>query len=116
MAVPAPREVFLANMPGRAVVLAEGPRGSVLRPFGMAAWYGRARGIICGPLGEWIFNSQINSGTSRSGGSNIYELLTQRPIYRLNSDAWFTKFAHQDRWRSKKRAARERYEASVSIH
>ena len=25
------------------------------------------------------------------GASNIYELLTQRPIYRLNSDAWLTK-------------------------
>ena len=50
------------------------------------------------------------------GAPNIYELLTQRPIYRLNRDAWFTKLAHQERWKSRKRIGQQRYEASVSVH
>jgi putative hemolysin len=43
MAVPTPREVFLANMLGRAVVLAEGASGVSLETL----WYGR----LVWPLG-----------------------------------------------------------------
>ncbi len=93
MAGPSPREVFLANMLGRAVVLAEGPRGSVLRPFGMAAWHGNAPKIICRPPGERIFNSQINSGASGSGVSQYLRIIN--PASYLSVE--FGRLVHQVR-------------------
>ncbi len=76
MAGPTPREVFLANMLGRAVVRATGPRGSVLRPFGMAA----RGGSSADRLGERIVDSQVSSGASGSGVSQYLRFVIQRPI------------------------------------
>ncbi len=70
MAVPPPREVFFENRLGRAVVLAKGPRGSVLRSFGMAACGGSL-------AGRWANGLSIPGSTVAPpdhGSPNIYEL------------------------------------------
>ncbi len=58
-----------------------------------ALWHGRARAIICRPLGERIVNSPVNGNRvpPYRGIPNNYQLLIQPTIYQLKSDAWITK-------------------------
>ena len=70
MAVPPLHEVFIANMLGRAGVLAKGPRGSVLRSFGMAA----CGGSLAGPWGNGLSIPGSTAAPPDHGTPNIYEL------------------------------------------
>jgi hypothetical protein len=70
MAVPPPREVFFENRLGRAVVLAKGPRGSVLRPFGMAA----RGGSFAGRWGNGLSIPGSTTAPPNHGSPNFYKL------------------------------------------